>query len=357
MKILHFVGSFVNGGIETLLTNVVNRQVAEGYSVAIMIGTNKLSLEMIAALDPRIKIFYINKPIGSQNPWYLFKILYYYKKFKADILHLHSPGCEYLFAPKNRNERRIVTIHNEIMAIPFSKTVDKYIAISQCVLKSFKEKTGHNNCIVCYNGIDTNKFKLKTDYSIRPHKILALGRIQFNVKAQDLIVEVFSRLPIEIRKDIHLDIWGEGKDFEKLKALIKKFDIQDCVTLVGNVTNDYVAENLCNYDLLLCASHHEGLGITAIEGMTAGVPLLLSDALGYIEVTENGKYGKLFKHSDPESMKDAIIDAYNNYESMCKTAVESVLYAKNKFSIDSYTNKITEIYNNQQQACEIASKG
>lgn len=344
MKILHSIGSFVNGGIETLLTNVVNRQVAEGNSVAIMIVTDKWSQEMIDALDRRIKVFYINKPIGSHNPWYLLKLLHYYKSFKADILHLHSPGSEKLFTPKNNNERRIVTIHNETIAIPFSKTVDQYIAISQCVLESFKQKTGHDNCIICYNGIDISKFKCKKEYSKKPYKMVALGRILFNVKAQDLIVEAISKLPIEIRKDIHLDIIGDGKDADILKTLVKELGIEDNVTLIGNVPNTFITENLCKYDLLLCASHHEGLGITAIEGMAAGVPLLLSDALGYIEVTENGEYGKHFKHSDTEAIKEAIICAYENYGSICLTAKKSIEYAKEKFSIERYMINLAEIY-------------
>lgn len=345
MKILHSVGSFVNGGIETLLTNVVNRQVDEGNDVAIMIVTNKWSQEMIDALDPRIRVFYINKPVGSQNPWYLVKLLYYYKRFKADILHLHSPGSEKLFTPKNKNERRIVTIHNETIAMPFSKTVDQYIAISKCVLDAFKAKTGHSNCVICYNGINFNRFKRRTDYNDRPYRILAVGRILFKVKAQDLIVEAMSKLPVAIRKEIHLDIWGDGRDTEALETLVKELKVEDCVTLCGNVTNEYVAENLCNYDLLLCASHHEGLGITAIEGMAAGVPLLLSDALGYQEVTENGKYGMHFKHSDADSMRDAIVASYKNYKPMCEKAEKAIEYAENRFSIESYIKELTRIYN------------
>ena len=344
MKILHSIGSFVNGGIETLLTNVVNRQVAEGNSVALMIVTSKWSQEMVDALDRRIKVFYINKPVGSHNPWYLLKLLYYYKSFKADILHLHSPGSEKLFFPKNKNERRIVTIHNETIAIPFSATVDQYIAISQCVLDSFREKTGHDNCVVCYNGIEIDRFKTKTVYPQKPYKIAALGRILFNVKAQDLIVEAFSKLPTDIRNEIHLDIIGDGKELDELKNMVKQLNVEDCITLVGDVTNLYVAENLCNYDLLLCASHHEGLGITAIEGMTSGVPLLLSDALGYLEVTENGKYGKHFKRSDPEAMKGVLIEAYNNYSAMCTTAKNSVEYAKQRFSIKTHVDHLLHIY-------------
>ena len=344
MKILHSIGSFVNGGIETLLTNVVNRQAAEGNSVAIMIVTKKWSQEMIDALDSRVKVYYINKPIGSQNPWYLLKMLYYYKRYNADILHLHSPGSERLFIPKNKNERRIVTIHNETIVMPFSTTVDQYIAISQCVFDAFKKNTVHDNCVICYNGIDVKAFKTKKEYSQKPYKIVALGRILFDVKAQDLIVKAFRKLPVDIRKEIHLDIFGDGKDLEALKKLVKQLGLEDCITLLGNVTNSYVSENLCNYDLLLCASHHEGLGITAIEGMVSGVPVLLSDALGYIEVTENGKFGMHFKHSDVDALKNAIVDAYKDYGVMCGIAMNSIEYAKNKFSIECYVKQITRIY-------------
>ena len=40
--------------------------------------------------------------------------------------------------------------------------------------------------------------------------MVTLGRILFNVKAQDLIVEAISKLSAEIRRNIHLDIIGDG---------------------------------------------------------------------------------------------------------------------------------------------------
>lgn len=344
MKILHSVGSFVNGGIETLLTNVANKQVAEGNSVAIMIVTSKWSQEMIDALDERVRVIYINKPVGSQNPWYLLKMFYYYKLFKADILHLHGPDSVKFFMPKNKNEHRVVTLHNEVMHMPYSRSVNKYIAISQCVLDAFKQKTGSDNCVVCYNGVDIERFRRKNGYRERPYKIVVLGRILFDTKAQDMIVKAISSLPLDVRKAIHLDILGDGKDLDALKLLVQELDVEDCVKILGNVSNSFVSENLCNYDLLLCASHHEGLGITAIEGMAAGVPLLLSDALGYLEVTENGKYGTHFRHSDVYAMRNAIMYAYNNYGEMTQIAKKSIEYVRRKFSIHEHIKHITDIY-------------
>lgn len=344
MRILHCIGSFVNGGIETLLTNVVNRQVTDGHEVAVMIVTEKWSQQMIDALDGRVTVFYVDKPVGSRNPWYWVRITRYYKSFHADILHLHGPGSERLFVPKNRGERRILTLHNEVNIGSFSSTVDRYIAISQCVFEAFKQKTGHDNCVVCYNGVDIDAFKRKTIYKPNPHRIVAVGRILFEVKAQDLIVEAFGKLPPQIRRDIHLDIWGDGVDLQRLHVLVQELGVGDCVTVAGNVTNAYVRDHLCDYDLLLCASHHEGLGITAIEGMAAGVPLLLSDASGYLEVTDNGVHGTHFRHSDADAIRDEVVHACCNYASLCDKAIGAAEYARRRFSIERHVQHLAEIY-------------
>lgn len=337
------MGSFLNGGIETLLINVANRQVAQGHEVAIMVGT-KWDADMLALLDKRIRLFLINKPVGSHNPLYLLKFIYFYHTYKADILHLHAPSVEHLFPFKPAKERRIVTIHNETISMPFSSTVDQYIAISQCVKDSFMHKTGHDNCVICYNGIDVDRFALKGVYSDRPRKLVALGRVLFNVKAQDLIVKAFGKLNPEIREQLTLDIWGDGQDFEDLKTIVKNLGLEKQVNLVGNVSNNYVTGHLCDYDMIICASHHEGLGITAIEAMTAGVPVLLSDALGFVEVTEAGKYGRHFAHSDQKALTEAIENAYEDYALMCDTAKRAVSYAKEKFSISNYVTKILKLY-------------
>lgn len=344
MKILHFLGSFLNGGIETLLINVVNRQVSQGHEVAIMVGTDKWDAEMFQMLDDRIKLFKVDKPIGSKNPWFFLKFIYYYKCYSPDVLHLHSPGVEHLFPFKPTKERRIVTVHNETITIPFSSTVDQYIAISQCVKDSFIRQTGHDNCVICYNGINVNKFAQKEIYQDHPTKLVALGRILFNVKAQDQIVEAFSKLKPEIRDNLSLDFWGDGQDYEALKQLIDKFGLKKQVKLVGNVSNTYVAKHLRNYDMIICASHHEGLGITAIEAMTAGVPVLLSDALGFLEVTENGRYGKHFVHSNVNSLSQAMEHSYSNYAEMCIIAQKAVAYAKERFSIENYVANILKLY-------------
>lgn len=345
MRILHSLGSFVNGGIETLLINVANRQAQAGNEVGIMIVTNKLSQDIINALDKSIRIFLINKPIGSMNPWYLLKMAYHYKSFNADILHLHSPGAEKLFMSKNKGERRIITIHNETIPMPFGESVDQYIAISQCVLDSFKKKTGHDNCVVCYNGVDKNRFAVKTSYNERPKRLLFVGRILFDVKGQDIVLEGLTHLAKSVKVDIHLDIWGDGSDMNKMKQMVTELGLDKTVSIFGNKDNEYVAQHISDYDVMIQASRHEGLGISAIEAMMSGVPVLVSSAKGFLEVTENGKYGKVFLHSDVDAFVKAFTEVYDNYAIAVETAKNAITYATEKFSLNAHMKQIMDIYN------------
>lgn len=344
MRILHSLGSFVNGGVETLLVNVANRQAIAGNEVAIMIVTNKWSPEIIDALDSRIRIYHINKPIGSKNPWYLLKMFYYYKTFNANILHLHSPGAEKLFIPKNKKERRIITIHNETIPMTYSKSVDHYITISKCVKEAFIDKTGYDNCTVCYNGVDNNRFVVKTKYRNKPRHLLFVGRVLFDVKGQDIVLEGLARLSSEIKQDIHLDFWGDGPDMMRMKRMVTDLGLDDVVTICGNKDNKYVAEHICDYDIMIQASRHEGLGISAIEAMISGVPVLVSSAKGFLEVTDNGMYGTIFNHSDVDAFVSSLTKVFNNYRESIEVAKKAIAYAGKKFSLDTYVNQIMNIY-------------
>lgn len=344
MKILHVVGSFVNGGIETLLVNTANRQIFSGHEVGIIVTTNKWSEHLLDSLDGRVKVFLINKPVGSKNPRFLVRILLAYHKYSPEILHLHDPDLDKLFFPKHKSEKRLVTIHNDTIPISFSRNVNRYIAISQCVYDSFVQKTGQDNCVVCLNGIDSSRFKVKKEYLGQPEKILMVGRVVFDVKGQDMVVRAVAGLPKGIREKVHLDIWGDGPDVEELRRLVSELELDNLVSVSGNRENEYVAEHLCDYDLFVQASSHEGLGLSVIEAMLSGVPVLVSDAKGLLEVSDNGKFGRIFKHSDEDSFIDNFVRCRENYAEAVCMARSAREYASSRFSMDVYVDKLEKAY-------------
>lgn len=72
MKILHFNYSLAFGGIETMLINIVNEQVALGHDVSVIVLWNQVETNIINKIDSRVKIYLINKPSSSINPYLSF---------------------------------------------------------------------------------------------------------------------------------------------------------------------------------------------------------------------------------------------------------------------------------------------
>ena len=107
---------------------------------------------------------------------------------------------------------------------------------------------------------------------------------------------------------------------------------------------------------LYMKNEHDALDVTedTFFSMIRRSPLFENDekAKAWLIVTASNKCRTLLKkwwnkrNDYTEAMKDELIEAYNNYTDVCMTAVNSIEYVKNKFTISSYLNRLTEIYNN-----------
>lgn len=343
MRILHYVSSLNNGGIETMLVNLANLQV-EQHDVGIMVFTNNVLDSLAKRLDSRIHLIVIGKPVGSKNIYYLIKAFYKYLNIKPDIFHFHDHNAPHLFPLKRLNEKRFATIHN-VIPTKWNKTVNYYIAISECVKKGFLTQTGKDNCEVCYNGINLNAFNRKTEYPQSPKKFLSIGRL-YPSKGMDIVIRAFSLLnDKEKEQDITLDIWGEGQERPILEKMINDRGLRKRVVLHGNIDSAYVEKHICDYDCVIQASRHEGFGLTAIEAMASGVPTILSNIDGYTEVSKNGEYSLLFTPENPEDLYDKICEMLNQYSVSVDRASKAREYVLHNYAIESLNKKLEYFYN------------
>lgn len=343
MKILHFLSSFNNGGIETMLVNVANLQ-AKKHKVGILVLTDNILDSLVLRLDSSIKLIKINKPVGSKNIYYLLKMYWVYLTFKPDIFHFHDHNAPKLFPWKLKREKRFATIHN-VVPTKWNKNVNQYIAISECVKAGFIDQTHKRNCTICYNGIDLSAFKCKKQYSPKPLRFLSIGRL-YPSKGMDVVLKAFVWLKNnDMADNITLDIWGEGQERYMLEKLIKNGNLSQRVSLKGNVDSQYVEKHICDYDCVIQASRHEGFGLTAIEAMVAGVPTLLSNVDGYIEVSRKGKYSLLFEPENPEDLGRKIVELISHYEDAVNRALNAKGYVNNNYSVETLNNKLEVLYN------------
>lgn len=343
MRILHVVGSFNNGGIENLLINLTHQQILQGLEVGIMIVTDFYSDSMISSLNSKVRVLYVQKPVGSHNPYYLLKLNWIYHRFAPDVLHLHSPYTIPYFKKLWRKEKKFVHIHNNVDIYDYDSSVNRYLAISRCVFDVYQKHLNNDKCSICYNGVNFKALIEKTYYSERPVKIVQVGRLLLEVKGQDITLYAVERLICQ-GYNLKVEFWGTGKDLMKLRSLVTEKGLDSIVKVVGDVDNKYVNSHLQDFDIAVFSSRHEGLGVAAIEAMGVGVPVLLSDVDGHKEVSCDGIYANMFQPDSVDGLSQKLIDVVNHYEKAVKLAIEAKQYVLSNFSIEHMADQLFEIY-------------
>lgn len=171
-----------------------------------------------------------------------------------------------------------------------AERVDHFIANSEEVKKRIK-KYYNREAEVIYPPVDTNKFfisKKPDDY------FLAGGRL-VGYKRFDLIVEAFNRL------NLPLKIFGDGPLFKKLKKQAK-----NNITFLGRVSDERRSD-LFSQTQAFINPQIEDFGITAIEAMASGRPVIAFKAGGALETIVDGKTGTFFEDQTWTDLADKII--------------------------------------------------
>jgi glycosyltransferase involved in cell wall biosynthesis len=120
------------------------------------------------------------------------------------------------------------------------------------------------------------------------------------------LVEALARSVDRMPKDWKALIVGrdDGAGAE-IKALAAKHGVADQLLFLGPRTD--IPALLAACDLGLSASHQEGFSNAVLEGMEAGLPMIVTDVGGNAEAVIDGETGLVVPPHDPISFSDAIV--------------------------------------------------
>jgi len=165
---------------------------------------------------------------------------------------------------------------------------------------------------VLRNGIDTDVYhpdpeareRVRSALGTRPDTVVAavLARVTED-KGQVETIEALALLK-EQAPDAELWIVGEGKLRPKLEALAAERGVADRVKFLGFRTD--MPAVFQAVDVVVQASHREGLGNTLLEAMAARRPIVASAVGGIVDVVVPGVTGELVPPYDPAAIAAAL---------------------------------------------------
>ncbi len=178
------------------------------------------------------------------------------------------------------------------------------------------------------------------DAGRKPHSLITASRLAPE-KHVDWIVEAVA----EARKtitDITLDIYGMGADEAKLREIIKKHGLEERVKLCGQQKLDDIYKN---YEAYVTGSTSEGFGLTLMEAVGSGLPIVGFDVrYGNKTFIDEGKNGYKVPVHDKMTAKERISKLA---ESLIRLFSETDLDKFHQHSYDKAQTYLTEEVQNR----------
>jgi len=203
-----------------------------------------------------------------------------------------------------------------------AQEVDYFIANSEEV-KGRISRYYHKDSVVIYPPVDVaDNGELKTN---KGNYYLAGGRLTA-AKNFDLIIKVFNKLGLPLL------IYGTGPVENELKSIAG-----ENVKFLGFLDDIEIAKLYGNCKAYIVAEKSEDFGITPVEAMSQGAPVIAYKGGGYLETVVDGKTGIFFDELTSECLTDAV----RKFEKMKFNSQDCITQAK-KFSKSRFKREIAE---------------
>ena len=355
MKVLHVIPSLNTGGAQKLLGDLlplINNHPDIETSVVVFHKTGS-GIEKILE-SHNIPVFSLE--ISSHSAKAILKLREFIKK--VDIIHLHLFPANYfgVLANIGLNKPLFFTEHsthnkrrNKKWMRPverfFYKNLTGIICISNATKESltnwlgkdFKSSKFH----IIENGIDLKQYKAaraSASYEMFGRTGIPVLMISRFTDSKDQATVVKSLDYIE-NKDVFIVFAGEGETMKKIRNLSISLGHEDRVIFLGNRQD--IPEIIKASKIGVQSSHWEGFGLTAVEMMAGGLPVIASDVEGLRQVVEGA--GLLFEKGDPEKLAE-IINKILNSEKLLTEIIQKEEERVNNYSIETAANNHIQLY-------------
>jgi len=137
---------------------------------------------------------------------------------------------------------------------------------------------------------------------------------------------------------------GEGPSRAALEAETRRLGIGDRVIFLG-LRRD-VPMVLAGLDLFVQPSIYEGFGLSLLEAMSAGLPVVASRVGGIPEVIEDGRTGLLVPPQDPTALAGAVVRLLGDSEGARRLGESAASRARERFSLGRVAERVDALYRN-----------
>lgn len=287
---------------------------------------------------------------------------------KLDLLHVHYAIphatsawiAREMLAPTRPDIRVLTTLHGTDITIvgqdPSFHAITKFSieksdglsAVSRFLQRETVRAFGCAGCQidVIPNFIDPDvynraKYKaaLREQFAPTDRVLMHISNFRPVKRVRD-VVRVFARVHEEISSV--LVMVGDGPDRVHAEAEARELGVEARVFFLGKI--ETVAPLLSAADLFLLPTQSESFGLSALEALASGVPVVGTDAGGLPEVVRDRLTGALCAVGDTEGMATAAIDILRDRDRWQEMSALAARDARERYAIDDVVEQYESFY-------------
>jgi glycosyltransferase involved in cell wall biosynthesis len=327
----------------------------------------------------------VQRPLFSSDLWYFtyaFRVALDLRKQGRDIVHVHYyPQFAYIIKRLNPKLRVILHMHGEwLTQARFNnlkarlRKIDLIISCSEYCTKAIRAMFPEiaSRCRTVPMGLSPDAFS-RPDRKSQPdnsdaRRLLYVGRISPEkglhvlLDAFELIIREYPDASLTMvgpesvaARDMIVDLCLEKAVADSLAPFYKESYLLQLkrklspaaarrVTFAGPVAHSDVAAYYENSDIYVSSSLYESFGMSIIEAMAAGVPMVAAQGGAVADLVSHGRTGLLVAAGSPLAIRDAVISLFTDARlrnSISCVAREMVL---KQFSWETICSALMQMY-------------
>jgi len=316
MRIAHVIDSMEVGGAEAVVTALCRMQQATGHSPEVhCVMKRGLLAERLEAEGVPV---YLHGPSGEGRA-----MLSFYRGFKAsrpDVVHCHNKVATVRAAPAARlaGAGAVISTRHGMVAPPYrlrkelkfwltaSMFCDRVVAVCETARGNMRTgaKAVAHKIVTIRNGAYSANGGSPVEVSKNGFTLVTVGRLAPAKNYAMLLRSV--AMARERVPDVSLWFVGDGVEAASLKKLADDLGLAGAVKFWGERGD--VGPWLRKADVFVLSSLSEGLPISVLEAMAAGLPMIVTEVGGMPEVLSLSGAGRTVPPGDTQALGATIVD-------------------------------------------------
>lgn len=285
------------------------------------------------------------------------------RKHHLDLVHLQC-GSGGIFILKKTGATTIATVHTNSYRFQFRR----YGKISKRLLAPLEKQTYQisdrilsvsnyvrNNLIRDYrisphrieilpNGVNTRIFHPVPGHARDRNMVLYVGRI-YKGKGLEFLIDAMEQVVAKY-PEVRLVVAGDGGYLKSIEAYIHNKTVRNHIEFLG--WQDTGALNRLYNEAAVCVmpSIVEGFGLTILEAMACGCPVIATDSGGAVDIIRNGENGVLVTYGGRDKLDGSIIQLMTDAETR-NQIIENGLKTVRSFTWEAIAHKIYGYYKDE----------